>query len=38
VNGPFNFTGSKNLSPTQPLGFTSAFAGRRIQFGLKLAW
>lgn len=38
LKGPFNFTGSKNLSPTEPLGFTSAFASRRIQFGLKLAW
>ncbi|HYL75921.1 MAG TPA: TonB-dependent receptor [Bryobacteraceae bacterium] len=38
VNGPFNVQGNKNLGPTTPLGFTSAFPGRQIQFGLKLVW
>jgi hypothetical protein len=38
VTGPFNVTGNKNLSPSSPLGFTSAFPGRQIQFGLKLVF
>jgi carboxypeptidase family protein len=38
LTGPFNVQGNKNLSPTTPLGFTSAFAGRQMQLGLKLAW
>jgi len=36
LTGPFNVHGNKNLGPTTPLGFTSAFPGRQIQFGLKL--
>ena len=36
LTGPFNVQGNKNLSPTSPLGFTSAYPGRQIQFGLKL--
>ena len=36
--GPFNVSGNKNLSPTDPLGFTSAFPGRQIQFGLRFAF
>jgi len=38
LTGPFNVQGNKNLSPTTPLGFTSAFAGRQMQLGVKLAW
>ena len=38
LTGPFNFTGDRNLSPSSPLGFTSAFPGRQVQFGLKFAW
>lgn len=38
LTGPFDVHGSKSLSPTTPLGFTSAFPGRQIQFGLRLAW
>jgi hypothetical protein len=38
LTGPFNVTGNKNLGPTTPLGFTSAFPGRQIQFGLRFAF
>jgi hypothetical protein len=38
ATGPFNVTGNKSLSPATPLGFTSAFPGRQIQFGLKLVF
>ena len=38
ATGPFNVTGNKKFAPTTPLGFTSAFPGRQIQFGLKLVW
>ena len=34
--GPFNVHGSANLSPSEPLGFTSAFPGRRIQLGVRI--
>jgi hypothetical protein len=36
--GPFDLRGSKNIPRQQPLGFNSAFPGRRIQFGLKFAF
>lgn len=32
---PFNVNGSKDISPSMPLGFTSVFETRRIQLGLK---
>jgi hypothetical protein len=32
----FNVKGSKALSPSQPLGFTSAFPMRQLQLGLRL--
>ncbi len=38
LTGPFDFTGSKSISPGEPLGFTSASNARQIQFGLKLAF
>jgi carboxypeptidase family protein len=34
----FNVHGSRLLSPSQPLGFTSAFPKREIQLGLRLAF
>ncbi len=34
----FNVHGSKLLSPSQPLGFTSAFPKREIQMGLRLTF
>jgi hypothetical protein len=33
--GPFNVHGDASLSPSQPLGFTSAFDARRIQLGVR---
>lgn len=36
--GVFNVTGDRNAPSTAPLGFTSAFDPRRIQFGLKVAF
>ena len=38
LTGPFNVHGNKSLGPTTPLGFTSAFPGRQIQFGLRFAF
>ena len=38
LTGPFNVQGNKSLAPTSPLGFTSAFPGRQIQFGLRFAF
>jgi hypothetical protein len=38
LTGPFNVTGNKSLSPADPLGFTSAFPGRQLQFGLRFAF
>ena len=38
LTGPFNVQGNKNLSPTTPLGFTSAFPGRQLQVALRFAW
>ena len=35
---PFNLHGSSALSPSQPLGFTSAFPKRQLQFGLRLSF
>jgi hypothetical protein len=36
--GPFNLRGSRDIPRNSPLGFSSAFAGRQIQFGLKVAF
>ena len=36
MRGPFDVKGRKDLSPSQPLGFTSAFDPRRVQLGLRL--
>jgi len=38
LTGPFDVHGNKNLPASDPLAFTSAFAGRQIQFGVKLIW
>lgn len=36
--GPFNVTGRNDRSPTDPLGFTSAFDPRRLQLGFRLTF
>jgi hypothetical protein len=38
TTGPFNLSGNKSLSPSQPLGFTAADTPRQIQFGLRFAF
>ena len=38
TQGPFNVTGNKALSPSEPLGFTAASNPRQLTFGLKLAF
>ncbi|HET9742562.1 MAG TPA: TonB-dependent receptor [Terriglobales bacterium] len=35
---PFNVQGTAGVSPSQPLGFTSAFPKREIQLGLRLSF
>ena len=35
---PFNLRGNRALSPSQPLGFTSAFPKRQLQFGVRLSF
>jgi hypothetical protein len=35
---PFNVQGSARFSPSQPLGFTSAFAKREIQLGVRFSF
>jgi hypothetical protein len=36
ISGPFNLQGTRSLSPSTPLGFTSDFPKREIQLGLRL--
>ena len=36
--GPFDLKGTSSIPPDKPLGFNSAFPGRQIQFGLKVAF
>ncbi len=36
ISGPFNLKGRKDLSPSEPLGFTSAFDSRQVQLGVRL--
>lgn len=38
MTGPFNVRGRKDRTPSQPLGFTSAFDPRRIQLGARLSF
>jgi hypothetical protein len=35
---PFNLSGNRSLSPSQPLGFTSALPMRQLQFGIRLSF
>lgn len=35
---PFNLSGTEAASPSQPLGFTSAFAKREIQLGIRVSF
>jgi len=35
IAGPFDLRGDASLTPSQPLGFTSAFDARRIQLGVR---
>lgn len=36
ISGPFNVQGRHDRTPSEPLGFTSAFPPRRIQLGVRL--
>jgi hypothetical protein len=38
MSGPFNVRGRKDRTPSQPLGFTSAFDPRRIQVGARVSF
>ena len=38
ISGPFNLEGRNDRTPSQPLGFTSAFDPRRIQLGLRMTF
>jgi len=38
IPGPFNLEGRHDRTPSQPLGFTSAFDSRRIQLGLRFSF
>jgi hypothetical protein len=38
IPGPFDVRGRKDVGPSQPLGFTSAFDPRRIQLGLRVTF
>jgi hypothetical protein len=38
IPGPFNVQGRNDRTPSQPLGFTSAFDSRRIQLGLRFSF
>ena len=38
LRGPFNVTGRDDRTPSEPLGFTSAFDPRRIQLGVRLSF
>jgi hypothetical protein len=38
LRGPFNLTGRHDRSPSEPLGFTSAFDPRRIQLGVRISF
>jgi hypothetical protein len=35
---PFNLSGNSSLSPSQPLGFTSALPKRQLQFGVRVSF
>jgi hypothetical protein len=38
IPGPFNLRGRDDRTPSQPLGFTSAFDTRRIQLGVRFSF
>jgi hypothetical protein len=38
IPGPFNLSGHRDRSPSQPLGFTSSFEPRRLQLGARLSF
>lgn len=38
IGPPFDLRGSSALSPSQPLGFTSAYPKRQLQFGVRLSF
>lgn len=38
ITGPFRLSGRDDRTPSQPLGFTSAFDPRRIQLGMRFAF
>jgi hypothetical protein len=38
IGPPFDLRGNAALSPSQPLGFTSAFPKRQFQFGVRLSF
>ncbi|MFQ5776943.1 MAG: carboxypeptidase regulatory-like domain-containing protein [Terriglobia bacterium] len=38
IGPPFNLKGRSDRSPSEPLGFTSAFPSRRIQLGLRFTF
>ena len=38
LQGPFDVSGRRDLSPSQPLAFTSAFDPRQIQLGARLSF
>ncbi|MEZ5399844.1 MAG: TonB-dependent receptor [Bryobacteraceae bacterium] len=38
IQGPFNLQGRHDRSPSEPLGFTSAFDTRRLQLGIRLSF
>jgi hypothetical protein len=37
-SGPFNLQGRADLEPGEPLSFTSAFAARQVQVGMRLSY
>jgi hypothetical protein len=38
IAGPFNLKGRRDVGPSTPLGFTSAFDPRRIQLGVRVTF
>ncbi len=38
ISGPFNLKGRDDRTPSEPLGFTSAFEPRRIQLGVRVTF
>ena len=38
ISGPFNLDGRHDRTPSQPLGFTSAFDPRRVQLSVRFSF